>query len=70
MALVHRELRAALERAGVETYDPIGERFDPNEHEALLGAAGRRRGRPGVVVETLEKGYRLDGQVLRARAWS
>ena len=41
------ELRAALERAGVETYDPTGERFDPTQHEALSVRAGdgRRRAR-------------------------
>jgi molecular chaperone GrpE len=66
VALVHRELRAALERAGVETYDPAGEPFDPNEHEALSVRPGADGLDSGVVVETLEKGYRLDGQVLRA----
>ncbi|HSI79202.1 MAG TPA: nucleotide exchange factor GrpE [Solirubrobacterales bacterium] len=65
VALVLGELQATLERAGVEAYDPVGERFDPSWHEALHtraveGAAA------GVVVETLERGYRLDGQVLRA----
>jgi molecular chaperone GrpE len=66
VALVHRELRAALERAGVETYDPTGEPFDPNQHEALSVRPDADGVGPGVVVETLEKGYRLDGQVLRA----
>ena len=66
VALVHRELRAALERAGVETYDPTGEPFDPNEHEALSVRPGADGVDSGVVVETLEKGYRLDGHVLRA----
>ncbi len=66
MALVHGELRAALERAGVETYDPTGERFDPTQHEALSVRSGEDGIDPGVVIETLEKGYRLDGQVLRA----
>jgi molecular chaperone GrpE len=66
VALVHRELRAALERAGMETYDPTGEPFDPTEHEALLVRAGVDGVNAGVVIETLEKGYRLDGQVLRA----
>src|SRR3954465_1616285 len=35
VALVYGELRAALERAGVETYDPTGDRFDPKTSEAL-----------------------------------
>jgi molecular chaperone GrpE len=66
VALVYRELRAALERAGVETYDPTGEKFDPTQHEALSVRAGEDGVDAGVVIETLEKGYRLDGQVLRA----
>jgi molecular chaperone GrpE len=66
VALVYGELREALERAGVETYDPTGERFDPTQHEALSVRAADESVASGVVIETLEKGYRLDGQVLRA----
>jgi molecular chaperone GrpE len=66
VALVYGELRAALERAGVESYDPTGERFDPAVCEALATRPGEDGVEPGTVVETLEKGYRLDGLVLRA----
>jgi molecular chaperone GrpE len=66
VALVLGELRAALERSGVETYDPVGGTFDPAEHEALAVRAAEDGLEAGVVIETLEKGYRLDGQVLRA----
>jgi molecular chaperone GrpE len=63
--LVYRDLRNTLEAAGVESYDPTGERFDPTWHEAL--ATRSQDGTDaGVVLETVEKGYRLDGQVLRA----
>jgi molecular chaperone GrpE len=65
VALVYRELRASLERAGVEAYDPAGEPFDPALHEAL-GTRPAEGAKPGTVVETLDRGYRLDGQVLRA----
>jgi molecular chaperone GrpE len=63
VALVYRELRASLERAGVETYDPVGEEFDPSLHEALSTRADEAK--PGRVVETVDRGYRLNGQVLR-----
>src|SRR5436305_2075805 len=33
--LVHKELRDRLESAGVEAFDPTGEQFDPQLHEAL-----------------------------------
>jgi molecular chaperone GrpE len=64
VALVLDELRGRLQAAGVEAYDPVGERFDPELHEALSTRAEEGKG-AGVVVETVEKGYRLNGQVLR-----
>jgi molecular chaperone GrpE len=64
VALVYGELRSALERAGVETYDPTGEPFDPTTSEALATRPADGAD-SGHVVETLERGYRLDGQVLR-----
>ena len=63
--LVHGELQATLARAGVESYDPTGEPFDPTLHEAISTQPGRDGVAAGTVVETLERGYRLDGQVLR-----
>src|SRR3954447_20468396 len=65
VALVYGELRSALERAGVETYDPAGEPFDPKTSEALATRSAGDSVESGRVIETLERGYRLDGQVLR-----
>jgi molecular chaperone GrpE len=64
VALVHAELQNTLARSGVEPFDPLGERFDPTTCEAISThpADGEAA---GTVVETLERGYRLDGQVLR-----
>lgn len=64
VALVYRELRSALERAGVESYDPTGEQFDPELHDALTTKPAEDA-KPGVVLETADRGYRLDGLVLR-----
>src|SRR3954447_24409605 len=63
--LTYRELNEALGRAGVEVYDPAGEKFDPTWHEALQTRPDSGA-KPGTVVEVLQRGYRLDGQVLRA----
>jgi molecular chaperone GrpE len=64
VSLVLGELREKLGRAGVEAFDPTGERFDPALHEALSTQA-KEGAEAGVVIETVEKGYRLNGQVLR-----
>jgi molecular chaperone GrpE len=61
--LVYRELRDALDRLGVEAYEPVGEKFDPSLHEAL--STRGEQGDPGLVLEVVDKGYRLNGQVLR-----
>lgn len=64
VALVYREMRGALERAGVSSFDPLGEGFDPAEHDAIATGSAADAG-SGVVIETLERGYRIDGQVIR-----
>jgi molecular chaperone GrpE len=60
--LVHSELIAVLERNGIQQFDPVGDKFDPGEHEAL---SVRNDGEPGVVLEVVERGYRANGTVLR-----
>ena len=62
--LVFRSLRDSLGRNGVEAVDPKGEKFDPNAHEAL-STQPVDGVEPGVVVETMQKGYRLGEQLIR-----
>lgn len=62
--LVFRSLRDSLARNGVEAVDPKGERFDPMAHEALSMQPVEGT-ESGVVVEVLQKGYRLGDQLVR-----
>jgi molecular chaperone GrpE len=62
--LVLEELRAVLERNGIKSYEPSGQPFDPEWHEAMMTRPAGQ-GESGKVLEVLQKGYRLDGQVLR-----
>ena len=64
VAMVRDELHSRLEAAGVESFDPTGEKFDPQLHEAL-STQPSEGAESGIVLETLERGYRLNGQVLR-----
>jgi molecular chaperone GrpE len=64
VGFVLNELRDKLGGAGVEAFDPKGEKFDPQLHEALSTQPAEGT-ESGVVLETLEKGYRLNGEVLR-----
>jgi molecular chaperone GrpE len=62
--LVFRSLRESLTRHGIEVVEPNGEKFDPQLHEALSMQAADGV-ESGTVVETMQKGYRLDEQLLR-----
>ena len=62
--LVHSELVAVLARNGVEAFDPRGEKFDPELHEAL-SMRSEEGAEAGTVLDVVEKGYRLNGAVLR-----
>jgi molecular chaperone GrpE len=62
--LVFRSLRDTLSKNGIEAVDPTGEKFDPQEHEAL-SAQPAEGVESGVVVETMQKGYRLGEQLIR-----
>ena len=62
--MVHAELVGALERNGVAAFEPSGERFDPSVHEAM-STRPAEDGEAGVVLEVVEKGYRLEDTVLR-----
>jgi molecular chaperone GrpE len=57
-------LRETLSRNGIDVVDPMGEKFDPNQHEALstMPVEGAE---PGTVVEVMQKGYRTDDQLVR-----
>jgi molecular chaperone GrpE len=62
--LVFRGLRETLVRNGVEAVDPKGEKFDPRWHEALSTQVVEGA-ESGVVVETMQKGYRIGEQLVR-----
>ena len=63
IAPMRAQLLSALEREGLERLDPVGEGFDPTEHEAVAHEEGD--GGEHVVVETLRAGYRWQGHLLR-----
>jgi molecular chaperone GrpE len=64
--LVRAELAAALARAGVESFSPLGEAFDPSLHEAVATAPQAENGAAsGTVAEVFQDGYRLGETIIR-----
>jgi molecular chaperone GrpE len=61
MRLIERKLWASLEAQGLSQIKAVGEPFDPNLHEAAM----QGKGKEGIVVEELQKGYKLHDRVIR-----
>ncbi len=61
---VHADVIAALARAGIESYSPDGEPFDPQLHEAVAQQP-IEGAEPGSIVEVYQRGYRVGESVVR-----
>ncbi len=59
--LIERKLQATLEAQGLSQIKAIGKFFDPNLHEAAMHGKGKE----GIVIRELYKGYKLGDRVLR-----
>lgn len=62
--LIRRDLLALLESQGVTAQDPLGERFDPQIHQALSHeyVPGQAE---GTIVEVFRKGYSFKDRLIR-----
>ena len=64
LRLVQNQLNGCLEKQGVERVEAAGRDFDPNVHEAMLQVESPDHVHNQVVQE-FEKGYLLNGRLLR-----
>jgi molecular chaperone GrpE len=64
VALIFRQLLDELRREGLEAVDTVGEPFDPAVHEAVATAEDTGLP-PHTIVEELQRGYLLQGRLLR-----
>jgi molecular chaperone GrpE len=62
--LTERELIKVLEKHGVKKFDPLGERFDPNLHQAMFEMPDPARP-AGTVAQVVQPGYMIGARMLR-----
>ena len=60
---IYHNLQSILKGHNVETYDPTGESFDPELHEALSTTDSDQAS--DVVVSTMQQGYKMGDVVIR-----
>ena len=58
-----RLLAKAFEKAQIEEVDPQGADFNPELHEAMMAQPSDEA--PGKVLSVIQKGYQLNGRLLR-----
>jgi molecular chaperone GrpE len=62
--LTERELMKVLEKHGVRKFEPQGEKFDPNLHQAMYEVAEPLLP-AGTIVQVVQAGYMIGDRVLR-----
>jgi molecular chaperone GrpE len=62
--LTERSLHNALEKHGVKRFDPAGEKFDPNVHQAMYEVPDPSVP-VGTVAQVIQAGYMIGERVLR-----
>ncbi|PWN35439.1 GrpE-domain-containing protein [Meira miltonrushii] len=63
--LTSKSILDMLKLHGVTVFDPTGEKFNPQEHEAMFQAPVPGK-EPGTVLECSKVGFRIKDRVLRA----
>lgn len=64
LELTYKQLLKVASDNGMEVLDPTGQPFDPEHHQAI--SQGEAEGvAPGHVINVFQKGYRLNGRLLR-----
>ncbi len=61
--MVYKQLSGELAKAGLETLETQGQKFDPNLHDAAMQRPAEAP--EGTILETYQKGYKLGDKVIR-----
>ena len=62
--LTLKQLNAVFTKFNINEIDPINEKFDPNEHQAISMIDSKDQ-EPNTVLDVLQKGYKLNDRVIR-----
>lgn len=58
-----KQLSSVFDKFNIAEINPVGEKFDPNKHQAI--SMLENSGEPNTVISVLQKGYTLNDRVLR-----
>ena len=61
--LIIEKLDKTLEDQGIMPFDSVGQKFDPELHEALMSEKSEKGN--NIILKEFEKGYKYDEKILR-----
>ena len=62
----YRQFVQAMEKSGVTEINPVGEKFDPTQHQAIAMVPAQEGQTSGQVAQVFQRGWLISGRVLRA----
>lgn len=65
MEAVRSQFMQILKSNGLEEMNPLGQTFDPGQHEAIAMMPTAKEEEDHKVLDVLQKGYALNGKVIR-----
>ncbi len=63
--LIYHKFKNTLTQKGLEEMQSVGTEFNPDIHEAITNIPAPSDDLKGKIVEELEKGYSLNGKIIR-----
>jgi len=65
LEMIYKQLMQVLRSKGLEELNPLGQPFDPKEHESIGFVSAEKSEDDHKVLEVVQKGYILSGKILR-----
>lgn len=65
LELIYNKLFQNLKKHGLEAIESNDKKFDTDEHEAITKIPAQEKDQTGMIIDTTEKGYKLNGKVIR-----
>ena len=64
LEMIFNQYKEALTKLGVTPIEAVGQKFDPNEHNAVMHMEDPEKGE-GEIVQEFQKGFKMGDRVIR-----
>src|SRR3989344_6250474 len=65
LEVIYKQFLSILKSGGLEESNPMGESFDPRQHESVGVVATEKQEEDHKILEVLQKGYIMQGKIIR-----